>query len=190
MASEISPKFTAFQNRWDAVEQSLVGLLGLTALLISLWQVLGRYLFPAESISYAEETAVYLIVWGVMIISSQLVRRDGHVRPDLVLRMLPEGAARWVEVFNCLVAIAFCAGLVWSGLEITETSAMIDERSASDLQFPMWIYYASLPAGSALMLLRYVIRCVRYLWFYDSATMRPGHIVHETVDGLSAPKLG
>ena len=67
---------------------------------------------------------------------------------------------------------------------------MIDERSASDLQFPMWIYYASLPAGSALMLLRYVIRCVRYLWFYDSATMRPGHIVHETVDGLSAPKLG
>ena len=30
---------------------------------------------------------VYLAVWAVMIVSSQLVRSDGHVRPDLVLRI-------------------------------------------------------------------------------------------------------
>ena len=29
---------------------------------------------------------------------------------------------------------------------------LIDERSATDLRFPMWIYYAALPAGGLLML--------------------------------------
>jgi TRAP-type C4-dicarboxylate transport system permease small subunit len=37
---------------------------------------------------------------------------------------------------------------------------MIDEHSASDLRFPMWVYYAALPAGGLLMLIRYAIRLV------------------------------
>jgi C4-dicarboxylate transporter DctQ subunit len=175
---------------WDWVEQTLVGLLGLCALIVALGQVIGRYLTPAHAISYAEEVIVYLIVWAVMIVSSQLARRDGHVRPDLVLRILPPQLARWMEVFNCLVAIAFSAALLWYGAHIVQSSIQIDERSSSDLQFPMWIYYLALPTGGALMLVRYVIRLVRYISHYDPATMAPGHgTVHETVDGLQAPKL-
>jgi TRAP-type C4-dicarboxylate transport system permease small subunit len=40
---------------WDRAEQTLVGLLGLAALVFALWQILSRYLFPRESIGYAEE---------------------------------------------------------------------------------------------------------------------------------------
>jgi C4-dicarboxylate transporter DctQ subunit len=40
---------------WDRIEQAIVGLLGLAALAIALWQVLSRYFFPQHSISYAEE---------------------------------------------------------------------------------------------------------------------------------------
>jgi C4-dicarboxylate transporter DctQ subunit len=175
---------------WDRVEQTLVGLLGLCALIVALWQVIGRYLTPAHAISYAEEVIVYLMIWAVMIVSGQLVRRDGHVRPDLVLRILPQQLARWMEVFNCLVAIAFSAALVWYGFRIVQTSILIDERSSSDLQFPIWIYYLALPTGGALMLVRYVIRLLRYIFRYDPATMAPGHgTVHETVDGLQPPKL-
>ena len=68
---------------WDRIEETLVGLLGLIALVIGLLQVIGRYIDPARAISYAEEVIVYLIIWAIMIVSSQLVRRDGHVRPDL-----------------------------------------------------------------------------------------------------------
>ena len=174
---------------WDRGEQTLTGLLGLCALLIALWQVVGRYLTPAHSISYAEEVIVYLIIWAVMIVSSQLARRDGHVRPDLVLRMLSPQVARWMEVFNCLVAIVFSVAMLWYGAQIVQGSIQIDERSSSDLQFPMWIYYLALPTGGALMALRYVIRLYRYLFHYDPRTMKPGHIVHETVEGLEAPKL-
>ena len=76
-------------------------------MLIAVVQVFGRYLDAEHAITWAEEVIVYIVVWAVMIIASQLVRTDGHVRPDLVLRMLRPGAQRWVEMFNCLVAIAF-----------------------------------------------------------------------------------
>jgi C4-dicarboxylate transporter DctQ subunit len=143
---------------WNRVEQTLVGGLGLAALAFALWQIASRYFFPRQSISYAEEVIVYLLIWAIMIVSSQLVRTDGHVRPDLVLNVVPSRVARWMEVLNCVAAIAFCGALIWYGRQIVAIALLIDERSASDLRFPMWIYYAALPVGGFLMLIRYAIR--------------------------------
>src|SRR5882672_7206009 len=93
---------------WNRAEQTLVGLLGLAALAFALWQVVSRYFFPQGSISYAEEVIVYLVIWAIMIVSSQLVRTDSHVRPDLVLNVVPARVARWMEIFNCVAAMVFC----------------------------------------------------------------------------------
>jgi C4-dicarboxylate transporter DctQ subunit len=172
---------------WDWIEQTLAGLLGLCALVIGLVQVIGRYLTPQHAISYAEEVIVYLVIWAVMLTSSQLVRRDGHVRPDVVLRLMPPGAQRWMEAFNCLVAIVFCGALVWYGWQIVATAQLLDERSSTDLQFPMWVYYLALPAGSVLMLLRYLIRLARFVLFFDPRTMAVGHAVQEMPLDMRAP---
>lgn len=175
-------------NLWNRLEETLVGLLGLCALVVGIWQVVGRYFDPEHAISYAEEVIVYFVIWAIMIVSSQLVRTDGHVRPDLVLRLLPPRATRWVEMFNCLVAIVFSAGLVWYGWEIVDTSLLIDERSATDLQFPKWIYYLALPTGGGLMCVRYVIRLIRYAFFYDAATMSVGQIpAHDMLGDTPSP---
>jgi C4-dicarboxylate transporter, DctQ subunit len=183
------PKASVVLGWWDWIEETLVGLLGLIALVIGLLQVVGRYIDPARAISYAEEVIVYLIIWAIMIVSSQLVRRDGHVRPDLVLRLLPPRYLRLVEIFNCLVAIVFCGALVWYGWQIVDTSLLIDETSSTDLQFPMWIYYLALPVGSALMLVRYLMRLVRFTLYFDPATMTVGQIFQEELpSGLPSPR--
>jgi C4-dicarboxylate transporter, DctQ subunit len=161
---------------WDRVERTLVGLLGAVAMIVGVVQVVGRYFFPAYAISWAEEVIVYLVVWGVMIISSQLVRTDGHVRPDLVLRLVGPRGQRWMETFNCVVALAFCLGMIWYGVHIAWSSWTLDEHSASDLGFPMWIYYSALPTGGVLMTVRYGIRLWRYLFHFDPATMTVGHV--------------
>jgi len=167
-------------HAWDRIEQLVVGILGAGALLIAVVQVVGRYLDPARAITWAEEVIVYIAVWAVMIAASALVRRDGHVRPDLVLRLLKPQVQRWVEMFNCLVAIAFTFGMVWSGWVVVSTAVLLDQRSSSDLQFPIWIYYTALPAGGALMLMRYIVRLIRYAVLFDPATMSVGHAVpHE-----------
>jgi C4-dicarboxylate transporter DctQ subunit len=147
-------------KNWDRAERAIAGVLGLAALAIALWQVLSRYVVPQQSISYAEEVMVYLLIWAIMIVSSRMVSTDSHVRPDIVRNVVPAGVAKWLEVFNCTAAIAFCGALTWYGWQIVETASTLDERSASDLRFPMWIYYLALPTGGALMSIRYVIRLI------------------------------
>ena len=166
---------------WDWIERALVGLLGAAAMAVAAIQVFGRYIDPAAAITWAEEVIVYIAVWAIMIVASQLVRTDGHVRPDLVLRLLRPGAQRWIEMFNCLVAIAFTFGMLWYGWKVVGTALLLDQRSSSDLQFPLWIYYLALPAGGALTLGRYILRLVRYAFFFDPRTMTAGHLpAHET----------
>lgn len=163
---------------WNRGERLLAGLLGLAALCVGTWGVVGRYVDQKVAFTYGEEVVVYLAVWAVFLAASQLVRTDGHVRPDLVLRLLPPRAQRWAEVFNCCVAIVFCAGLAWYGLQIATTSHALDERSETGLQFPMWAYYAALPTGFGLMALRYVARLHRFLFRFDPATMSIGNAEH------------
>jgi TRAP-type C4-dicarboxylate transport system permease small subunit len=159
---------------WDGVELWLAGLFGVAALLVEGYQVFGRYIDPHLSIAWGDEVIVYFVVWAVFLASSQLVRTDGHVRPDLVLRLLPARAQRVVEIGNCLVALAFCLGLTWLGFEIGATAFEFDDRSSTGLSFPMWIYCAALPTGAALMSARYVIRLHRYVFRFDPATMTIG----------------
>ena len=161
---------------WDRVERILVGVLGAAAMAIAATQVFGRYIAPGASITWAEEVIVYIAVWAVMIIASQLVRMDGMVRPDLVLRLLRPGVQRWVEMFNCLVAMVFTFGMLWYGWTVVATALLLGQTSSSDLQFPLWIYYLALPVGGALMLGRYVIRLIRYAFFFDPRTMTVGQI--------------
>ena len=172
---------------WDKVERCLIGLLGAAAMLVGLVQVIGRYVAPRYAISWAEEVIVYLIVWGIMLAASQLVRTDGHVRPDLVLRAVPPRAQRWMEVLNCIAALVFCVGLAWYGWSIVATSWQLDERSSSDLQFPMWLYSAAIPTGAMLMTGRYLARLYRYLIAFDAGTMTVGHIGEHERTGGSAP---
>jgi C4-dicarboxylate transporter, DctQ subunit len=178
-----------FLAAWDWIELSLVGLLGAFALLIAVLQVFGRYIDPEHAITWAEEVIVYVAVWAVMIVGSQLVRNDGHVRPDLVLRLLPPALQRWVEMFNCLVAIAFTFGMVWYGWEVVSTAQLLDQRSSTDLQFPLWIYYLALPVGGALMLIRYIIRLLRYTFWFDPRTMTVGHAVAHEAPAELAQKI-
>lgn len=171
---------------WDKAERLLIGVCGATAMLVGLVQVIGRYIAPRYAISWAEEVIVYLIVWGVMLAASQLVRTDGHVRPDLVLRAVSPSIQRWMEVLNCVAALVFCAGLAWYGWMIVSTSWQMDERSSSDLQFPMWLYSAAVPTGAMLMAGRYLIRLYRYLLAFDPETMTVGHIPEHERAGTDA----
>jgi C4-dicarboxylate transporter DctQ subunit len=163
---------------WNRLELWLAGLFGAAALLVEGYQVFGRYIDPSLAITWGDEVIVYLIVWAIFLASSQLVRTDGHVRPDLVLRLLPARAQRVVEIGNCLVGLGFCIGLTWLGWQLSYTAFDFDDRSSTGLSFPMWLYYTALPTGGALMSVRYLIRLNRYVFHFDPATMTIGVSLH------------
>jgi C4-dicarboxylate transporter DctQ subunit len=156
---------------WNRIELALIGILGAAALLVGTFQVVGRYVDKHLVFIDGEEVVVYLTVWAVFLAASQLVRTDGHVRPDIILRLLRPQQQRWIEAFNCCVAIVFCAGLAYCGFQMVDVAFDLDERSITGLSFPMWIYYASVLAGAVLMLGRYIIKLHGLVFRFDPATM-------------------
>ena len=112
-----------------------------------------------------------------MIVSSQLVRTDGHVRsgPRAAAAAAAEPSAGW----RCSTASRRSPSARASSGTAGRSSIpslLIDERSSSDLQFPIWIYYCALPVGGGLMLIALsdppgpLSRSV-----FDPATMTVGH---------------
>jgi len=156
---------------WDRIERLLIGILGACALTVGTYQVIGRYLVPQYASGWSDEVTVYFAVWAIFLATSQLVRGDAHVRPDLVLRLMRPRVQRGFEIFNCIAALTFCLGLLWCGLQIVSDAWTLDERSETVLAFPMWIYYAAMPTGAALMSVRYGIRLYRYVFRFDPRTM-------------------
>ena len=165
---------------WNAIERGLAGLLAGAALVVALVAAFTRYLAPAYAPDWGDEMTVFLAVWSVFIAASLLVHEERHVRADLVLRILPLGLQRTLEIATSLAALALTAVLAWYGAEMVRQAIEFDDRTVSTLRFPLWIYYACLPAGCALMALRYVRRLWRDLFRFDPDRLAgQGRMLHD-----------
>jgi C4-dicarboxylate transporter DctQ subunit len=172
----------ALLRSWDRTERILIGLLAGFGLFAALYQATTRYALPQYAGQWADETMVYALIWAVFLASSTLVGTDGHVRADLFLRLLPRDTRRYVEVFNTVVALAFTIALTYYGVIIAWEGYIFDERSMTTLRFPMWIYFACVPVGGGLMVLRYLRRLYLLIFTQDPAILDFDHRGAANVD--------
>ena len=170
-------RFKKILEVWDAIELYLTGVLAGIATAFAFYQVVMRYVFN-KAPEWAEESVLYLIVWGVFIISSKLVRDDEHVGADFILRRLPYTFQRVIEIINCLVALSFCAIVIWYGFQIIAVTFAMDERSTTRLRFPMWIAYSAIPVGTCLISLSYLRRLYLFIFHFD-----PERLIHKHHEG-------
>lgn len=171
-------KKSRFLNIWDKTELYSAGILALLGLGASFYQVVMRYAFN-RSPEWAEESVIYFIIGSVFIISSKLVREDGHIGADFVFSRFSDRIKRAAGIFNASLALAFCLMVLYLGVQICLVSFEIDERSTTRLRFPMWIAYSAVPLGSALTSCSFIYRL--YLLFFNySPDMFRGHISKKT----------
>jgi TRAP-type C4-dicarboxylate transport system permease small subunit len=169
----------ALLRLWNIIETALISAMAATALLLGIYQIGSRYLAPELSYAGTEEMTVYLLVWAMFLSCSQIVARDAHVRPDLVLRLMPARGQRFLEMMNCVVAIVFCSGMAWYGARVVMEAYAYDDRSTGVLSFPMWIYDLALPIAGILMTLRYAIRLAAIGGRSDAQGQAPWTAVRE-----------
>ena len=165
---------TEFERRWGRLEAWLTGVLAALALLLICFEVATRYFLPRYLPDWGAEFVIYFTVWAIFIAGSSLVAESRHVRADIVIRLLPAGAQRLLEVLNALAGLLFCALIAYYGYEVVEFAHRLDERSESSMLFPLYLYYLCLPVGMALMTVRFLIRLKRYVFNFDAATMTVG----------------
>lgn len=146
---------------WDKLENWIVGIGAGAAVLVFLYGMLARFAFPQLAPDWVLDVTIFTLVWVVFLSGSLLVSRSLHVRADLIFRLFSNRGKRVAEVFNSVIALAVCATLCLSGIEVVRFAIDLDERTLNTLRFPMAAYYACLPVAMGLMTIRYILRIWR-----------------------------
>jgi len=147
---------------WSRIETALIGLLVLCALLTFLGGAAIRVLAPQHAVDWAEEVALYFIIWATALAGSVLAGEGRHINTEIVVSGLADRPRRAIGLVVGLVTLGFCAAITWFGWEGYAFSAMLDDRSASSLRMPQsWTLFLALPVGMGLLVIRIVLLAIQ-----------------------------
>lgn len=162
------------------VENAIMALAGIAALGLVCFDVVTRYFFPSLLQDWTGEVTIYLTVWAMLFGSGLLVEKNRHIRADLFTRRLPITLQYSLEVITIIAGLAFCILVTWYGIKVVEFSKLLDVRSESSIQFPLWIFYLCLPITFGLMAARYMYRLYLVSFQFDPSMLEVDNHEHST----------
>lgn len=140
---------------FSRLERDFLGATILFTSLLLLANVILRYIFN-YSIYWAEELVRYLMVWVIFLGSSQVAKHEGHITVDILYRAVGPKVKVFLDYLVNVVAILFC--LVLAYYSYHQTMRVYSSQQISPaLELPMWLTYLSIPLGSFLMAIRYLV---------------------------------
>lgn len=111
-----------------------------------LLQVFFRYVLN-ESLFWAEELVRGLMVWGVMIGSALVASARGHIRVEVLERMLPPTGGKIVVWICDALTITFSLILLWAAIQLMDRTWF---QQSPLLQVPKWTVYMAIACGAGL----------------------------------------
>lgn len=159
-AAEIDTGNPGAQCRY---EHTIVGLFGLAALAICLYNIVVRFFAPRLTLDWSDEVQVYIVVWAIFLVLGVVTATDRHVKADLFVGMFSAATQRRLHLFSDILGLLFCGMLVYYGGLVTWQAYDFGDLSISSLRFPLWIYMAALPVGFSLAVIHYIIRIISHL---------------------------
>jgi TRAP-type transport system small permease protein len=133
-------------------------LIGLTALAITL-DVVARNL-GVGTVPWILEASEYMLPLATFLVAPWLLRRNEHVRLDVVLHLARGRLGSALEMASNLVGILVCAVLVVYGVRTILNSADQGAMVLKSLVFPEWWLYAPVPVCFLLLAFEFGRRLV------------------------------
>ena len=133
----------------------LVGVLLCGALLMALYNVLSRWLFPQWIFDGFQEIQIYVTVWAFMLCIGSITLQDRHIKAEFIYDRLHSGLKLIVSSLINALGLVFGIILVYVGYMITWDAWSFNEVSSTILRFPIWVYDASIVIGGLGLTLGY-----------------------------------
>jgi C4-dicarboxylate transporter, DctQ subunit len=163
---------------WDSIELAIGGLFLSAAVTLVVSEIVMRRFF-SHSMVGSDEIAAYAVLWSVLFTASLAVKRNLHVRIDVVFTIVSGRAARYIDAIGTVFSLAFTLFLTWSGWALVQESLMLGEVTMTMLRLPLWIPQMILPIGGLLLSVRLVQRFHHLLFPASDVTgdtrPAPGH---------------
>ena len=146
-------------EKWfSRLEENFTGGILLFSGILLFINVIMRYVFH-HAIFWAEELVRYGMVWLIFIGGSQVIKKEGHIRVDLIHVILPDKGQKLLNIVIDTMSLVFCLGLTFYGFQQTMRIKHFEQVSAA-LELSMWVVYLSIPLGGVLMSFRYIQRLI------------------------------
>ncbi|WP_046866753.1 TRAP transporter small permease [Microvirga massiliensis] len=152
---------TAFVQRavrfWDWFETQVGGLFLFVSVLLVFLQIVLRSVFSI-GISGLYEMATFCVIFSVMLTASLGIKRNIHVRIDILSNIVPANVALVLELIAMTIILVVSVYLTYSGFLLIEESLLLGDSTLGTVQVPMWIPQLIMPIGGLLMSLRTIER--------------------------------
>lgn len=144
------------------------------AVLISAGNAVARKVFDASSNAWLE-VQWYLFGAVVLLAAADTLRRQGHVRIDVVLGRFSRRVQVGVELFGTLAfLLPFAAIVVTLAWPLVVGAWASGEMSSNAGGLLRWPVYALVPAGFVLLALQAVAEVIKRVGFLRGACADPG----------------
>lgn len=153
-------------RRLDQVVEAagrLAAWTGLALVLVMAGNVLLRYAFRTGSVAM-QELEWHLMAPVSLLCIAYAIKREGHVRVDILYGRMGERARQLVDLASALAALALALIIMWLAIPYVMQSFNIGESSPDPGGLPhRWILKATIPAGFALVALQSLASVLRAL---------------------------
>lgn len=119
-------------------------------------EVVARYL--GSPTSWAQDTAMLLVIVGACLSPGAIMIDDGHVRVDVFTGLFSTEAQKRLVRLTLSLATIYAAVLIWTGIDLARQSYDVGLMSTGLLRMPLWIPQAALPIGAVLLLAALIVR--------------------------------
>ncbi len=120
---------------------------------LAFYEVLSRFIIHT-SIDWSSEITIYSIVLCAILGTSILIKKDEHVRVDLLMMRFNETRQNMLRFLNGCLCLLFSVVTFYSGIIQVHDAFITGPRSESTLQTPLWIPYLMMPFAGILFSLR------------------------------------
>ncbi len=104
------------------------------------------------------EDALYLVT---LMAAPAVLRQGGHIRVDIVLRLLPQQLGWMLEWVCDVVGLICCLCFVWYGTRVVLESLASGSLSIKTLILPEWWLLVPVPAAFVLLSIEFCFRMRR-----------------------------
>lgn len=141
-----------FKTVFEVMDRIINGILALlmTGMVVVISaQVWYRFVLN-DPLAWSEELGRYLFVWISFMGAAAGVRYQVHLGIDIMEKILPETAYRYVVVLVNLIIQVFLAVIIFWGFKIL---GVIRFQTSPSMHIPMIYPYMAVPVGSIFMLI-------------------------------------
>ena len=118
--------------------------------------VIFRYILH-NSLSWSEELARYMMIWAALLSISVGIKYKEHVGIHLILRKLPMGIARFINILVNLIILFFLGVLSYKGLIVTIKAL---PQLSLGLGISMFWPLLSIPVAGVLAIIQQILQIV------------------------------